>query len=73
MADAADNAYEATEHYEEQGIAAVRDQLAGDGQGWCDECGVDIPEGRRKAMPNAIRCAPCQEVVDVKQGGYRRG
>ena len=27
----------------------------------CKKCGKKIPEVRRKAMPTAVRCTPCEE------------
>ena len=30
------------------------------GSDTCLDCGDDIPEARRKAVPSAIRCAFCQ-------------
>lgn len=30
----------------------------------CQDCGADIPEGRRKALPGASRCVQCQQEVD---------
>jgi len=29
---------------------------------YCIECGDEIPEERRHAMPNCIRCVTCQEL-----------
>lgn len=33
----------------------------------CEECGVDIPEARRKALPGVRLCVACQEDVDQEQ------
>ena len=41
----------------------------------CAECGVEIPEARRKAMPGVRLCVGCQAALDRKQtapGGYNR-
>ncbi len=27
---------------------------------YCLDCGIDIPQQRLKAEPNAVRCVPCQ-------------
>lgn len=53
------------------GVSAVRARLQGEGQDDCDECGCDIPQARRQAMPSAIRCAPCQEAVEAKGRVWR--
>lgn len=41
----------------------------------CEECGVDIPEARRKAIPGVRLCVSCQQKVDqqqASQGGVNR-
>jgi phage/conjugal plasmid C-4 type zinc finger TraR family protein len=38
----------------------------------CD-CGEEIPEGRRVAIPGVKLCAACQSISDVKTKGVRRG
>ena len=34
----------------------------------CDECGEPIPEGRRRALPGARTCVPCQSERDGQPG-----
>lgn len=51
--------------------AAIRESLLGDGQDECEDCLAIIPEARRTAMPNAIRCAPCQGVLEAKGRVWR--
>ena len=41
-------------------IAGIREQLTKPGAADCDDCGEEISEGRRAAMPSARRCAPCE-------------
>jgi DnaK suppressor protein len=31
--------------------------------GICVDCGAEIPEGRLRALPDAVRCVPCQRVA----------
>lgn len=33
----------------------------------CEECGAEIPEARRKAVPGARLCIVCQEEADKEQ------
>ena len=33
----------------------------------CEECGADIPEARRKALPGVRLCITCQEAHDAEQ------
>ncbi len=30
----------------------------------CEECGDEIPEARRQAMPGVRYCVPCQQEID---------
>ena len=41
----------------------------------CDECGMEIPEARRVAMPGVRFCVPCQQEIDqshASQSLYNR-
>ncbi|WP_116813206.1 DksA/TraR family C4-type zinc finger protein [Steroidobacter cummioxidans] len=41
----------------------------------CADCGVEIPEARRKAIPGVRLCIACQEAEDKEQAafsGYNR-
>ena len=41
----------------------------------CEECGVEIPDARRKAMPGVRLCVSCQSEHDEQQTtntGYNR-
>ena len=40
----------------------------------CEECGVDIPEARRTAVPGVRLCIQCQAEVDEQEvfSGYNR-
>jgi len=59
------------------GILTARARLpAGEGAAQCVECGEDIPEARRKALPGARTCVTCQAGRDsriVLVGINRRG
>lgn len=35
-------------------------QPAGKGRAVCIDCGDEIPQPRRRAVPGVTRCAPCQ-------------
>lgn len=66
-ADPADKAAANATLAELGGVALVRAQMQGDGADECESCGCQIPAARRAAAPWAIRCAPCQEVVEAKR------
>lgn len=34
---------------------------------WCDECGNEIPEDRRKAVPGVTLCIECAREQEIKE------
>ena len=49
---------------------------SGESETHCEECGEEIPEARRLALPGARTCVPCQSERDGKarmSGINRRG
>lgn len=57
------------------GVLHARARLpSGEGSLFCDECGEDIPEARRRALPGARTCVACQSTRDkrVTIGGINR-
>jgi phage/conjugal plasmid C-4 type zinc finger TraR family protein len=42
----------------------------------CAECGSEIPQARRAALPGVSRCLPCQAALDASEArgvaGYNR-
>ena len=58
-------------------VSAARARLpSGESEQWCVECGEEIPEKRRAAMPGVKRCVSCQSGVDStarSSGINRRG
>lgn len=66
MSDIADRAAEREQEFLddrllEQQIAAALDAP---GNEICADCGLEIPESRRRALPSAIRCIECQAWVE---------
>ncbi len=59
------------------GVTAARARMpAGEGTAHCVECGDEIPQARRRALPGARTCVPCQSGRDgrvVAPGINRRG
>ena len=59
------------------GVLTARARLpVGEGSGRCIECGDEIPEARRRALPSAHTCVQCQSGRDsriVLVGINRRG
>ena len=54
-------------------LERVRAQLAqaqGTGLTHCEDCEVEIPAGRRQAVPGVRRCVTCQEAHDA-EGRFR--
>jgi phage/conjugal plasmid C-4 type zinc finger TraR family protein len=59
------------------GVLTARARLpVGESRTHCIECGDEIPEARRRALPGARTCLPCQSERDgriVVAGINRRG
>lgn len=51
------------------GVALVQARLQGQGAEECEECGIDIPEARRKAYPSAVCCVECQSLREGRRHG----
>lgn len=46
-------------------VARARKNVpCGESLEFCDECGEEIPEGRRQAVPGVRLCVECQEKAD---------
>ncbi|MES1928023.1 hypothetical protein SADO_02170 [Salinisphaera dokdonensis CL-ES53] len=62
-----------------EGVELARARLgqAGESLEHCEECGDDIPQRRREAIPGVRLCVACQEAVDQDHrsnaGFNRRG
>jgi phage/conjugal plasmid C-4 type zinc finger TraR family protein len=58
-------------------VSSARARLpSGEAAQECEECGDEIPEARRRALPGARTCVPCQSERDaniVRVGINRRG
>ena len=59
------------------GVLRARARMpAGEGELHCVECGEDIPEARRRALPGVRTCVPCQSARDSRPDNFgfnRRG
>lgn len=71
MADEVDISTDVILRAAEERTAQIRASLQGDGQDECEDCLAVIPAARRAAIPNAIRCAPCQQVAEAKGRVWR--
>lgn len=61
-----DQASEREERFREQAIAAHRINRNAVSAEHCAECGEDIPEPRRAAVPGCQTCAECQGVIEFR-------
>jgi phage/conjugal plasmid C-4 type zinc finger TraR family protein len=52
------------------GIQLARARCEGLGAEECTACGDAIPLERRRLVPNATRCVPCQERFEKYKPGY---
>ncbi len=57
-------------------VDAVRNQLAKQAEKpsaeFCEECGEDIPEARRKLVPGVQLCIHCQTRLERFKANYRQ-
>jgi len=54
----------------EDAVELARSRLPkGESLTHCEECGVDIPEARRKAIVGVRLCVSCQQQLDQQQAG----
>lgn len=63
MVDQFDRAQELDAYFRDQALQAIQKKK---GQATltsshCQDCGTEIPEGRRQAAPGCSRCVDCQE------------
>ena len=79
MNNQSDNLDVAAEYTQERTDATVAAQVAEYRQACarisrddCAECGDEIPEGRRAAVPGAQHCVSCAQLIDLKANGVRR-
>jgi len=62
----------------EDAINAARSRLpAGESMRYCEDCGTEIPQARREALPGVRRCVTCQAAIDaaersIPRAGYNR-
>ncbi len=58
-------------------VSAARARMpVGESEQWCVDCGEEIPEKRRAALPGVKRCVQCQSGLDASarnSGINRRG
>ncbi|WP_240905719.1 TraR/DksA C4-type zinc finger protein [Thiorhodococcus mannitoliphagus] len=52
--------------------AIQRHANLGLGRAYCLDCGALIPESRRRHVPNAKRCAHCQDRLERDRSPVRR-
>lgn len=62
----------------EDAVKRARDRIPkGESLQRCEECDIEIPEGRREAVPGVRLCVGCQVLADGRQtvdgGQNRRG
>ena len=71
-----ENQYEMAERLQRAQIAAGVESIqrySGISRDDCAECGDEIPEGRRAAVPGVQHCLACAQRADIRKSGVRRG
>lgn len=71
MTDVFDRASDLELAQREASIAAVRECAHSDAESaeYCDDCGGEIPMGRRLAVPGCQRCVHCQSLWERRRYG----
>lgn len=54
-----------------EGMRRTLRHLHSAGREDCEDCGFDIPQERREAVPGATRCTPCQTIHDTSHAPRR--
>lgn len=62
-----DQANELAQQRLDQAIQAHRINYNAVSAEHCEECGEDIPQGRRIAVPGCQTCAECQSLIELKR------
>ena len=72
MADIIDTASEIEELQRNAALSAHRIDRSAVSAEHCEDCGIEIPEKRRVAMPGCQMCASCQADLELirKQRGF---
>lgn len=65
-ADPLDWAAEMADAERDAGVARASAALASQGLAECEDCGDDIPEARRAALPSVRRCVTCQTAKESR-------
>lgn len=71
MSDVADDALDLIDKTVEIGVAQIP-RYTGISATECEECGEDIPEGRRNAVKGVKLCVGCAERVALVKQGVKR-
>ena len=70
-----ENQYEQAEKLQqaqiEAGISRIQ-RYEGESLSECAECGDEILEGRRAAVPGVQHCVACAQRADIRKSGVRR-
>jgi phage/conjugal plasmid C-4 type zinc finger TraR family protein len=64
MADLVDRAQALEELQREDALRRILREPPGKGSKFCRRCGDEIPEDRRKALPEADTCVDCQLIEE---------
>lgn len=72
MADVADIAEELIEIRLQESLSKIQRPRNSVSSEFCFECGADIPEARRAALPGVQLCMACQQIHELTDKQYRR-
>ncbi|MDP8176347.1 TraR/DksA family transcriptional regulator [Pasteurella skyensis] len=72
MSDAIDKAQELQAIFNKTALAKTQQQVTAVSAYFCEDCDIEIPEKRRKAIKGVCRCVNCQEIFEAKNKHWKR-
>ena len=68
-----DDAQKIDQHLLDAALSIQREQANKPGAEFlhCQECGIEIPAARRKAITNCSTCVDCQSLIEIRRQQYR--
>lgn len=73
MADSMDLVQQRVQEELARNLAQATNRPAGACEFFCQSCGEEIPEKRRRALPGVELCVTCKEISELKTTHYKGG
>jgi phage/conjugal plasmid C-4 type zinc finger TraR family protein len=73
MADSMDLVQQRVQEELARNLANATHRPSGASEFFCQSCGDEIPEKRRRALPGVELCVTCREISELKNTHYKWG